>query len=114
MTSKDDKQYGLILPKSKQNLAGPKPKLAKSSIFGDGNSSSSEDDCTTDWMKKKLQAKSNSSTSAGHSGGMKKQAKVGIFGLATCLTFPAINLEGAQNSPTYTAAGPSILHIQNI
>lgn len=83
----DGKQYGLILPKSKQALSagdpstsGSKPKLARSSVFGNQSSSNSEDEASTstDWMKKKLQssAKSTNITSAGHSGGMRKQTKV--------------------------------------
>ena len=85
MSSNDSKQYGLILPKSKQNMAASvgstKPSLPKSSVFGDESSSNSEDECSTDWMKKRLQAKAKSgpSTSAGHSGGMKKQTKVSQF-----------------------------------
>ena len=81
MSSKNEKQYGLILPKSKQKatLVSPTIKEAKKpSVFGDDSSSNSDDDTSTDWMKKKMQAsaKTTSVTSAGLSGGMKKQAKV--------------------------------------
>lgn len=80
MSSKDGKQYGLILPKSKQSSSTQvqaQKATAKPSVFGED--SSSDDDTSTDWMKKKLQASNKfDSTSAGHSGGMKKQAKVKI------------------------------------
>ncbi|XP_076646911.1 uncharacterized protein LOC143355722 [Halictus rubicundus] len=48
-TIKDEKQYGLILPKRQQPVA-PKP----SNIFGDDNDSAEEDG--TDWVKKALKA----------------------------------------------------------
>ena len=79
MSSTDSKQYGLILPKSKQKVVTnvQASKLPKPSVFGNDSSSNSEDDISTDWMKKRLQSSGKlSETSAGHSGGMKKQAKV--------------------------------------
>ena len=84
MSSNENKQYGLILPKSKQKPSVPtqEPKqLKKVSVFGEESSSNSDDDTSTDWMKKKMQAaaRSTSATSAGLSGGMKKQAKVGAY-----------------------------------
>ena len=80
MNPTDGKQYGLILPKSKQNV--PKHNqgqnvTTKSSVFGDDSSSNSDDGTSTDWLKKKLKSSTTTSTtSAGHSGGMKKQTKV--------------------------------------
>ncbi|XP_071859833.1 uncharacterized protein [Bombus fervidus] len=47
--SKEEKQYGLILPKKQQRIA---PKV--NNIFGDNNDSDEEDG--TDWVKKALQA----------------------------------------------------------
>ena len=84
MSSNDSKQYGLILPKSKQKPTAQfsaKKDAKKASVFGDESSSNSDDDTSTDWMKKKLQsaARSTSVTSAGLSGGMKKQAKVSKY-----------------------------------
>ena len=86
MSGNANKQYGLILPKSKQKptvqTAAPL-EVKKASVFGEDSSSNSDDDTSTDWMKKKMQAaaRSTSATSAGLSGGMKKQAKVGVYGL---------------------------------
>lgn len=83
MSSTDSKQYGLILPKSKQKVVTnvQASKLPKPSVFGNDSSSNSEDDTSTDWMKKRLQSSGKlSETSAGHSGGMKKQAKVNNIG----------------------------------
>lgn len=84
MNPSDGKQYGLILPKSKQNV--PKHNqvqdvITKPSIFGDDSSSNSDDGTSTDWLKKKMKGSSTttSTTSAGHSGGMKKQTKVKIY-----------------------------------
>ncbi|XP_043584483.1 nuclear speckle splicing regulatory protein 1 [Bombus pyrosoma] len=47
--SKEEKQYGLILPKKQQRIA---PKV--NNVFGDNNDSDEEDG--TDWVKKALQA----------------------------------------------------------
>ena len=81
MNTSSEKQYGLIVPKSKQNALKntPAPNVTKKpSVFGEDSSSNSDDDSSTDWLKKKLKASANtvSATSAGHSGGMKKQNKV--------------------------------------
>ena len=81
MSSSNEKQYGLILPKSKQKPTLPSQatkEVKKASVFGDDSSSNSDGDTSTDWMKKKMQAsaRTTSATSAGLSGGMKKQAKV--------------------------------------
>ena len=86
MSANANKQYGLILPKSKQKPAVPigvPNEVKKASVFGEDSSSNSDDDTSTDWMKKKMQAaaRSTSATSAGLSGGMKKQAKVGVYAL---------------------------------
>ena len=86
MSANANKQYGLILPKSKQKPTAPialPNEVKKASVFGEDSSSNSDDDTSTDWMKKKMQAaaRSTSATSAGLSGGMKKQAKVGVYAL---------------------------------
>lgn len=81
MSSNNSKQYGLILAKSKQKVVTnvQASKLPKPSVFGNDSSSNSEDDTSTDWMKKRLQSSGKlSETSAGHSGGMKKQAKLKV------------------------------------
>ena len=82
-TGGDTKGYGLILPKSKQCASkvarAIKPGLVKSSVFGNDSSSNSESESnSTDWMKRKLQStgKDRISNLEGHSGAMKKQAKV--------------------------------------
>ncbi|CAL7945175.1 unnamed protein product [Xylocopa violacea] len=49
MSNKEEKQYGLILPKKQQPIT---PKV--SNVFGDNNDSDEEDG--TDWVKKALQA----------------------------------------------------------
>ncbi|XP_076767164.1 uncharacterized protein LOC143433616 [Xylocopa sonorina] len=49
MSNKEEKQYGLILPKKQQAIT---PKV--SNVFGDNNDSDEEDG--TDWVKKALQA----------------------------------------------------------
>ena len=84
MSANANKQYGLILPKSKQKptvLTAAPLEVKKASVFGEDSSSNSDDDTSTDWMKKKMQAaaRSTSATSAGLSGGMKKQAKVSVY-----------------------------------
>ncbi|XP_033321039.2 nuclear speckle splicing regulatory protein 1 isoform X2 [Megalopta genalis] len=63
-TNKDEKQYGLILPK-KQQLVAPKP----SNIFGDDNDSAEEDG--TDWVKKALKAEEEKNK-------MKKQTRLNM------------------------------------
>ena len=86
MSANANKQYGLILPKSKQKPTVQKTvpnEVKKASVFGEDSSSNSDDNTSTDWMKKTMQAaaRSTSATSAGLSGGMKKQAKVGYMHL---------------------------------
>ncbi|XP_076302970.1 uncharacterized protein LOC143221385 [Lasioglossum baleicum] len=61
---KDEKQYGLILPKKQQPVA-PKP----SNIFGDDNDSDEEDG--TDWVKKALKAEEEKNK-------MKKQTRLNM------------------------------------
>ncbi|XP_078050266.1 nuclear speckle splicing regulatory protein 1 [Augochlora pura] len=63
-TNKDEKQYGLILPKKQQPVA-PKP----SNIFGDDNDSAEED--STDWVKKALKAEEEKNK-------MKKQTRLNM------------------------------------
>ncbi|XP_076249125.1 nuclear speckle splicing regulatory protein 1 [Calliopsis andreniformis] len=62
--NKEEKQYGLIIPK-KQPLATPKP----TNIFADDNDSDEEDG--TDWVKKALKAE-------GEKNKMKKQTKLNM------------------------------------
>ena len=87
-TDGDTKGYGLILPKSKQCTSkvarAIKPGLVKSSVFGNDSSSNSESESnSTDWMKRKLQStgKDRISNLEGHSGAMKKQAKVNAISI---------------------------------
>ncbi|CAK9804736.1 Nuclear speckle splicing regulatory protein 1 [Anthophora plagiata] len=63
-SSKEDKQYGLILPKKQQPIT---PKV--SNVFGDNNDSDEEDG--TDWVKKALQAE-------GEKNKIKRQTKLNM------------------------------------
>nr|XP_031840292.1 nuclear speckle splicing regulatory protein 1 isoform X2 [Nomia melanderi]XP_031840293.1 nuclear speckle splicing regulatory protein 1 isoform X2 [Nomia melanderi]XP_031840294.1 nuclear speckle splicing regulatory protein 1 isoform X2 [Nomia melanderi]XP_031840295.1 nuclear speckle splicing regulatory protein 1 isoform X2 [Nomia melanderi] len=63
-TNKDEKQYGLILPKKQQSVA-PKP----SNVFGNDNDSAEEDG--TDWVKKALKAEEEKNK-------MKKQTRLNM------------------------------------